>query len=125
MAHENGLPGYGSIYEYDYITNTFTIKFDMNGSNGIYPYGSLIKASNNKLYGMNSGGGAYGKGVLFEYDYLTGIFTKLMDFDGINGAGGIGSLMQSSNGKLYGMTLEGGVSNKGVIFEYDYIINNY
>jgi len=125
MARQNGIVGDGVIFEYDYLTNTYTKKFDMNSSSGYSPWGSLIKGVNNKLYGMNFAGGAFGKGVIFEYDYISGIYNKKVDFDGINGAGGIGSLVQASNGHLYGMTLNGGTSNKGVIFEYDYLTGTY
>jgi uncharacterized repeat protein (TIGR03803 family) len=46
-----------------------------------------MQASDDKLYGMTAGGGAYNKGVIFSLD-LSGknLYTKLKDFDGTNGA---------------------------------------
>ncbi len=125
MARGNGISSDGVIFEYDYINNTYSKKFDMTTNSGVSPFGTLIKASNNKLYGMNYGWGAFGKGTIFEFDYLSGIFTKKVDFDGANGAGGLSALTEASNGKLYGMTLNGGPSNEGVIFEFDYVSGAY
>jgi uncharacterized repeat protein (TIGR03803 family) len=44
-------------------------------------------------------------------------FAKLIDFDSINGASPLGSLIYESP-YLYGMTQRGGDSNGGVIFRY-------
>ena len=36
-----------------------------------------------------------------------------------------GKLVQASNGKIYGITGNGGANNKGVLFEFDPITNTY
>ena len=64
-----------------------------------------MQASDGKLYGMTTDGGSNGHGVIFSFDPSTSIYTKLKDFDGLNGCGPYGSLMQASDGKLYGMTV--------------------
>ena len=43
--------------------------------------GSLIQASDGKLYGMTSHGGSNGYGVIFSFDPSTSTYTKLKDFD--------------------------------------------
>ena len=127
MTRKGGSNDYGVIFEYDPVTNTFTKKTDFDGSNkGRYPYGSLMQASNGKLYGMTYGGGTQGGGVLFEFDPASNTFTKKIDFDGSNkGSNPFGSLTQVSNGKLYGMTREGGTQGGGVLFEYDPATNTF
>jgi hypothetical protein len=84
-----------------------------------------MEASNGKLYGMTTKGLIYTGGVLFEFDLSTNMITKKVYFDSTN-ADGIwprGSLIETSNGKLYGMTQSNGIYNMqgayGVIFEYD------
>ena len=49
---------------FDPSTNTYTKLKDFNYTNGGYPYGSLMQATNGKLYGMTSGGGSIGDGVI-------------------------------------------------------------
>ena len=78
-----------------------------------------MQASDGKLYGMTNMGGSSGVGVIFSFDPSSSIYTKLMDFDGTNGANPYGSLMQASDGKLYGMTIRGGSNGSGVIFSFD------
>ena len=101
--------GCGVIYEYDYQTGTFTIKMNLtSGPGGCGSYSDLVEA-NGKLYGMTRSDGAFNWGVLFEYDYLSNIYQKKIDFDNNNGALPHGSLMKATNGKLYGMTFYRGL----------------
>lgn len=128
MTYNGGSSGQGVMFEYDTVTSTYTKKLDfVSGSiSGSYPYGSLIKATNEKLYGMTNLGGINNLGVIFEYDPATLVYTKKLDFAGTsNGARPYGSLVQASNGKLYGMTQQGGVSNMGVLFEYNLTTSTY
>ncbi len=127
MTSMGGANVYGVLFEYDPATDICTKKFDFGEyNNGYIPKGSLIQASNGKLYGMTTGGGVNYFGVIFEYDLVTDTYTKKFDFAGIsNGKGPHGSLIQASNGKLYGMTLFGGANDYGVLFEYDPVTNTY
>ncbi|MBR9758399.1 MAG: T9SS type A sorting domain-containing protein [Algicola sp.] len=126
MTREGGAHGDGIIFEYDYIQDMFTKLHDFNDLNGRAPEGELIQASNGKLYGMTSVGGAYGDGVIFEFDLNTNTYTKKIDFDGNASNPGrrpYESLFEASNGKLYGLTSEGGTYDYGVLFEYDFLTN--
>src|ERR1700741_1489580 len=114
----------GVVFEYDYSTNTYIKKIDMDSATGSIPLGSLMQASNGKLYGMTRDGGDNNEGVIFEYDYSTNTYIKKADFSSANGRNPSGTLMEASNGKLYGMA-SGGATNDGVIFEYDYSTNTY
>jgi uncharacterized repeat protein (TIGR03803 family) len=124
LTGAGGVNNLGVLFEYNPITNILTKKLDFDGINkGKWPKGYLVQANNGKLYGITGGGGANNKGVLFEYDPSTEIFTKKIDFDGINGENPNGALMLGSNGNLYGMTRLGGLNAVGVLFEYN-IQNN-
>jgi len=126
MANQGGTYGDGVLFSFDPITNTYTTFINFNGAtNGQYPYGSLLQANNGKLYGMTTLGGLNNFGVLFSYDISLNTFTKLHDFDSINGYGPNASLIQDSNGKLYGTTGRGGINNFGVIFSYGILSNTY
>ncbi|MGC4022325.1 MAG: FG-GAP-like repeat-containing protein [Cyclobacteriaceae bacterium] len=119
MAYGGGAYGFGVIYEYDLTTGTYSVDYNFDNTNGGYPYGSLTQGANGKLYGMTYGGGAYGWGIIFEYDPSAATFTKKYDFNNANGAYPLGNLTLGSNGILYGMAEIGGAYNYGVIFEYD------
>ena len=120
MTYSGGTSYFGVLFEYDPATGVYTKKHDFEGAaNGRYPRGSLALGGNGKLYGMTNQGGTFYSGVLFEYDPATGGYTKKLDFDGAaNGSYPFSSLAASGNGKLYGMTISGGTSNSGVLFEY-------
>lgn len=130
MTNVGGSNNVGVIFEYNRLTNTYTKKIDMSVTNGSYPVGGFVQASNNKLYGLTPLGGVNGVGTLFEYDPSTNTFTKKVDLTGTTGSFGgsypYGSLVQySGNNKLYGLTTAGGSSNLGVLFEYDPSTNTY
>ena len=109
----------GGIFEINPNTFAYTTRYVLGGLDGYTPYASVLEASNGKLYGLTINGGLSDNGVLYEFDIYTNEYIKLYEFDGINGAHPLGSLLQASNGKLYGMTQDGGTANYGVLFEFD------
>ncbi len=121
MTKEGGANQAGVIYEFDPATGIYEKKYDFASQTGYYPLGnSLTLANNNKFYGMTNGGGAFGLGVIFEFDPINSTYTKLVDFDGSGkGRFPFGDLTVASNGKLYGMTLQGGSNDHGTLFQFD------
>ena len=119
MTEQGGQNDKGTIFEYNIITAAYTKKFDFDGANGSGPRAGLMKASNGKLYGMTRIGGTNDVGVIFEFDPATNVYTKKHDFNISNGRNPFGTLTEGPNGKLYGMALEGGAGNGGVLFEFD------
>jgi len=127
--------GYGVIFSYDILTNTYTKLFNFDNSNGANPLGNLIQATNGLLYGMTYYGGSdtnhwgnnnvsTGAGVIFSFDITNNTYTVVHNFDSAHGALPFGSLMQASNGLLYGMT-SGTSGNNGNIFSLDPSSNNF
>lgn len=117
---QGGANNMGVLFQYNISTNTYTSKLDFAGTtNGNSPLGFLIKANDATLYGMTNRGGTNDKGVLFQYNPTTAIYTKKLDFDSVNGSYPYGSLLQASDGNIYGMTSQGGVNDMGVLFQYN------
>ena len=111
MTAGGGSNGFGVIFSFDPSTSTYTRLKDFDGIvSGAFPNGSLVQAGNGKLYGMTNSGGNSQQGVIFSFDPSTYTYTKLKDFvyNSIDGSAPLGSLMLASNGKLYGMTWNGG-----------------
>lgn len=88
----------------------------MNSVNGNNPIGSLT-VNEGKFYGITNKGGLTNYGVIFEWDPISNIYNKKIDFDWNNGRNSFGSLI-FSDGKFYGMTRNGGINDRGVIFEW-------
>lgn len=123
MTSGGGIIDSGIIFNYNTSVNTETIthNFGSNSTDGTNPYGSLIQANNGLLYGMTSSGGInYYGGTIFNYNITTSKETVLYNFGNkTNGYLPYGSLIQASNGLLYGMTSDGGTNETGDIFSYN------
>jgi uncharacterized repeat protein (TIGR03803 family) len=120
----------GILFEYDPNTNIavmkYNFKYDFEETDkGYYPRNRLIETSAGKLYGMTTDGGTNNEGTIFEFDINTSVYTKKYDFDGANGNSPSSVFTTGLDGKLYGLTYNGGASNKGVLFEYDPITGVY
>lgn len=125
MANGGGTHDYGTLFEYDFTGGQFTKIRDFDGINdGAWPIGSMMLASNGKMFGMINSGGANDWGVIFEFDPVTKTYTKKIDFDSINGRWPWGAFSEAPNGKLYGLTSSGGTSGyRGTLIEYDPALN--
>lgn len=125
LTRNGGLNNLGVLYEYNISTEIFTKKLDFSTEIGSTPNGRLQEALNGKLYGLTYYGGLNNKGVIFEFDPTTDVYTKKFDFDVNSGSNPNGSFMQASNGKLYATARAGGMGNSGVLFEYDTETGNF
>jgi len=106
-----GSLGEGGIYEYDTLTDTFTVLRNFgaapNPSNPDTKLLYLPTGPSPGLYGTTINGGLLNSGSMFRYDLNTGNFARLKNFGQPNSASGYfpaGPLMQASNGLLYGTT---------------------
>ena len=117
-----GVPNYGTIVEYDIANNSLVLKdnFD-NSTTGYSAYSKLIQTSNGKIYGTAVEGGVNNKGTIFEYNLTTGKLTGLAHFNETNGAAPRSSMVEATNGKLYGIAAQGNTSgfSNGVVYEFD------
>lgn len=120
-----GTGNTGYVYKMDGKGDNKVIVYGLTQIEGKNPKGGLVQALNKKLYGMTNLGGANDLGVLFEYDVSKQKYSVMYEFDGANGKFPNGDVIQASNGKLYGMTRQGGDNDKGVIFEFDLSTSTY
>lgn len=91
------------------------------------PRGKLLAASNGILYGVTPKGGGQFNGTLFCLNPNGGQVTKIRDFNlnNANGIGPCGSLMQASNGLIYGTSFNGGYNGYGFVFSFNPVNNAY
>ncbi|MEQ9169483.1 MAG: T9SS type A sorting domain-containing protein [Marinoscillum sp.] len=114
-----GLNNGGVLFEFD--INTFALINLYDFPNGARPECTPVIASNDKLYGLTTGSGLNGSGELFEYDFNTSTFNNKVQMDDFGLEDGIGTLLEYSNGKLLGISQDGGANGYGAIFEYDLV----
>jgi uncharacterized repeat protein (TIGR03803 family) len=90
---------------------TFKTVLDFSGTNGAYPYASLVQGPNGDLFGTATGGGKNNSGTVFEITNV-GKLTTLYDFCSkakcADGTFPEASLLLAANGNFYGTTKYGG-----------------
>jgi hypothetical protein len=79
----------------------------------------MISTDDEKLMIITEKGGTYDLGTLLTFDPLENKVERLLDFKGPEAAFPSGSLLQAQNGKLYGVSADGGAYNLGSLFEFD------
>jgi uncharacterized repeat protein (TIGR03803 family) len=86
-----------------------------SGTDGSFPAGGLVQATDRNLYGTTQGGGgSVGNGTLFQIS-VSGSYKQLYAFTN-TGKYPQAAPMQDTNGVLYGTTLEGGRSGDGAVY---------
>lgn len=114
MTESGGASDMGTVFSFDPNTNIVTLRHSFNLIDGRSPYGSLIQASDDNLYGMAQFGGANGYGVIFAISPAHS-FSLKASFNWTDGAWPNSTLVEA-NGKLFGITESGGANNYGAIF---------
>jgi uncharacterized repeat protein (TIGR03803 family) len=128
MTYQGGTFGQGIIFEFNPQNDSFKKKKDFNSSiTGSNPYGNLLQAQNGNFYGMTFLGGANNNGSIFEYnlqnDSLKGIFSFSSSLG--TGQNPYGNLIELSNGRFLGTTIQGGSNNGGTLFEWNNHLKSY
>lgn len=112
------INGDGTGYNMEYVCT--------GGLNGGSIQSSLFPISSTLLYGNSTSGGSYSKGDIFSYNPATKNYTSLFSLDTIYGYYPRGPIIKASNANsLFGMTGNGGASDKGVFYEFNLSNNTY
>ena len=114
------LYGCGTVFEITptgRLTTLYNFCILTNCADGNEPFGQLVLAANGNFYGETLYGGSsvYEKGTIFEIT-PGGYLTTLFSFNGTNGSGPQGGLIQATSGDLFGITGGGGSNGGGTIF---------
>jgi uncharacterized repeat protein (TIGR03803 family) len=105
------------------LTTLYNFCSQSGCEDGETPDAALIQSTNGNLYGTTYYGGIAGGnclpdgcGTVFTIT-LSGKFTTLHSFDGTDGAGPAGALIQGTDGNFYGTTNYGGTNSLGNVFQ--------
>jgi len=112
----DGANGSGTIFKLCGGVATLLHSFN-NSVDGGVPKGSLVLASDSNFYGMTTQGGSKTVGTIFRIT-PGGVYTVIRHLNGpTDGGSAQGSLIQGSDGNLYGMCSSAGPNNTGTIFK--------
>ena len=120
----DGADGGGSVFKLNTDGTGFAVlhSFTFATNDGGNSVAGLLQASDGLLYGTAQSGGtgpAGGDGVVFRMDLAGSNFMVLHSFTDVDGSAPQGSLIEGTNGDLYGTALDGGTNENGVVFRMD------
>ena len=110
-----GLQDQGVIYRLSTSGQIFSVLHDSTAPL-IAP---LLQAADGKLYGTAYYGGTHTSGSVYRLDTSGANFEEVHSFDGSDGYGPYGGLIQLADGKLYGVTFRGTPNEMGVVYKLD------
>ena len=105
-----------SLYGIPAHAQSLTTLYSFHNSDGANPHAGLCQASDGNLYGATNFGGINGYGTIYRTT-TSGTLTTLYQFTGgSDGAVPSATLIQASDGNLYGTTYAGGAYGGGTVF---------
>jgi uncharacterized repeat protein (TIGR03803 family) len=119
---EGGSANAGVVFEVASNGAVNTLYTFTGGVDGAFPQAGLCLANDGNFYGTTVGGGTNGTGSLFRITAV-GVFSSLYSFTALpnggtnqDGAYPGASLLQASDGNLYGTASAGGTNGSGTLF---------
>jgi len=114
-----GAYGNGTVFKLGHRHDLTVLYSFTGGSDGKWPYASVIRDRAGNLYGTTHSGGDYGNGTVFKLD-ASGNETVLHSFaGGSDGSVPLAGLIMDKAGNLFGTTYVGGTYNSGTAFKLD------
>jgi uncharacterized repeat protein (TIGR03803 family) len=122
VTNLGGSGGNGTIFSFDPVSKLLTALHAFDGNAGARPTGELLLADDGLLYGSAGTGGTNAQGNTTTYGTLFSIardgtgFTNLLSFEGSNGSGPTGKLLQLDSSNFVGVATSGGKCGQGVLY---------
>jgi uncharacterized repeat protein (TIGR03803 family) len=123
VTSQGGSLGHGTVFAFDAVGGVYTVLYDFDGSKGSGPDGELLLAQDGKLYGTTVSGGTNTSGATTPYGTVFAMardgsgFTSLHSFNGSDGSGPTGRLLQLDTSTFVGITQSGGNCGQGTVFQ--------
>src|SRR5271169_6770822 len=122
-TYGGGATGGGTVFKITpsgTLTTVYSFCAQSGCPDGAYPYAALVQATNGSLYGTTVQGGTNGAGTVFKIT-PSGTMTTLYSFCSLSsctdGKSPFSSLVQATDGNLYGTTFVGGADGYGTVFK--------
>lgn len=123
-SSDGGINGFGAIFKVTPAGSNYTILYNFAGqaaTDGAQPVAALFQGSNGVLYGTTQTGGSNNMGTVYKLNTDGSSYQILHHFMGAPGDGRmpLSSLLQGTDGALYGTTYYGGANDIGTVFRID------
>ncbi len=118
-THGGGKYNKGTVFEVT-PNGVLTTLHNFGGSSGWYPFAGLIQANDGSFYGTAYTGGPNGGGTIFKITSnhnLKVLYSFCSQAKCTDGNGPEGTLIQATDGSLYGTTVQGGINDSGTVFK--------
>ena len=118
-THSGGSNAVGTIFRLSQNGTGYTVLYSFLGTGGdaSYPASGLIEGNDGALYGTTYYGGGTGNGTVFRCSKDLTSYTVVHSFTNGDGSGPEATVIQGSDGALYGTTYYGGSLSLGMIFK--------
>ena len=124
ITSEGATGAYGSLFLYNFKSDTLIKKINFNPSQGSLAMSGLRLGSDGNLYGTTTKEGQNGAGTLFSYNILNSTLNVKVNFPYTEGNNS-NKLLEVSNGNFLGIITDGGTDGNGLIYEYNTSNNTY
>jgi uncharacterized repeat protein (TIGR03803 family) len=104
------------------LTTLYTFCSQVSCTDGGAPLGGLIEANDGNFYGTTYSEGFNSAGTVFRITpqgALTTLYNFCVSMPCTDGSNPWATLVQHTNGKVYGTTISGGANGNGVVFSLD------
>lgn len=120
-----GTMGIGGIFKINGDGTGYNLVYNCQGGTQGGSIQSTLIPQGNTIYGNSVSGGNKSIGDIFRYDVATNTYNMLYSLDTLSGFYPRGKMIKATNGLYYGLNSVGGTSNKGTIFSFDPVNNQY
>jgi uncharacterized repeat protein (TIGR03803 family) len=112
-----GSSNLGTVFKINLDGSGFATLKNFLGMDGNDPESGLLQGSDGTLYGTTYAGGTSNRGTIFRLNPDGSGYSVLHNFDGSAAKWPSASLIQGSDGWLYGTTAGGGSALRGTVFK--------